>query len=127
MTVTGVSREEKGGEEEAMGKKKVNLNQLMQQVHAAQQQAERFKENLEQTEFEGSAGGGAVKITLTGNYDVRTVRIDPAILGSENEADVELLEDMIRAALEDVLGKIGDRINESMKQAMGGIGLPGLF
>ena len=88
-----------------------NMQALMKQAQALQREALKAQEEVEQTEVEGVASNGLVKITMNGKYEVAAVQIDPSIVDPE---DVEMLEDMIVVALNDANEKItkikGDKI-----------------
>ena len=103
-----------------------NMNQILKQAQQMQAEMAKAQEELKSEVVEASAGGGMVKVTMTGDMQLREIKIDPAAVDPE---DVELLQDMVTAA-----------VNEAMRSAqelaanrMGGIaglggggGLPGL-
>jgi nucleoid-associated protein EbfC len=94
-----------------MGGLLAQMQQMQQQLMDAQQQAaERV--------VEGSAGGGAVKVKVTGGFEFEDVTIDPAVV---DPADVEMLQDLILAAIRDAVS----RINDLNREALGGLGLGG--
>jgi DNA-binding YbaB/EbfC family protein len=76
---------------------------MMAKLQAMQQQALKAQEQLAEQEVEGTAGGGAVSITLTGGMTVRALKIDPEVVDPQ---DVEMLEDLVTAALNEALQKI---------------------
>jgi nucleoid-associated protein EbfC len=86
--------------------------QMQEQLMAAQAQAANVV-------VEGSAGGGAVAISVTGGLDFRSVRIDPSVIDPE---DPSLLEDLVLAALHDAIA----RVNEAQQASMGGFDMGGL-
>ncbi len=80
-----------------------NLQNLMRQAQKMQQDMERAKEELVNTDFVGSSGGGMVQITMTGDKKAKKVDIKPEVVDAE---DVEMLEDLIQSAINDAVEKI---------------------
>ncbi len=99
-----------------------NLGQMMKQAQQMQQKMAEMQERLAEAEIEGQAGGGLVKVTMTGKGDVKAVRIDPS-LASPNE--IEVLEDLVLAAVNDARSKVEQAAGEQMKEITGGLELPG--
>ena len=97
------------------------LGNLMQQAQKMQEQMQRAQEELAALEVEGQAGGGMVKIKMTGRNEVRGVSIDDSLFLSE---DRDMLEDMIAAALNDALQKVEQASREKMSGLAGGLNLP---
>ena len=93
---------------------------LMQQAQKMQEQLKRTQEGIAQLEVEGQAGGGMVRVTMTGAHAVRRVRIEPSLAGG----DLEMLEDLVAAACNDALNKANSVAAERMSEATGGMGLP---
>ena len=79
-----------------------NMNNLMKQAQRMQRQMEESQKELENAEFTAAAGGGAVEVTVTGKKEVTKVKIDPDAVDPE---DVEMLEDVIMAAVNEALRK----------------------
>ncbi len=103
-----------------------NLNQLQQLMQLGQQMQSRLaeiQERLEKETFSASAGGGIVEVTADGKGGVRSLRIDPSAVDVE---DVEMLEDLILAAISQAQGKARERLEAEMRQATGGMPLPDL-
>jgi DNA-binding YbaB/EbfC family protein len=98
-----------------------NLGQMMKQVQDMQSRMADMQEKLDALELEGSAGGGAVKATLNGKGTVRAVKIDPSVV---NPADVDMLEDLIVAAVNDAKSKVDAEVQARMSQVTGGLNLP---
>lgn len=96
-----------------------NIAQLMQQAQRMQQNLQRAQEEVAKLEAEGSAGGGAVKVTLTGAQQCLRVRIDPAAL-----ADAEMLEDLLAAAFNDASARIQAESQAKMSAATAGMPIP---
>jgi DNA-binding YbaB/EbfC family protein len=108
------------------------LGELLAQVEVAAEQLESSAEEAQATVFEGSAAGGAVVIEVSGGFEPLSVRIDPALV---DPRDVGMLEDVVLAALRDVLGQVVDEQSELADDAaeldlsalLGSLGkLPGL-
>src|SRR3712207_9445460 len=78
-----------------------NVNKMMQQVQQMQQQMQQAQEELANETVTASAGGGAVKATMTGGLELVSVEIDPEVVDPE---DVEMLQDMVLAAVNEALG-----------------------
>lgn len=80
-----------------------NMQALMKQAQQLQREAVKAQEEVEQTELEGVASNGLVKITMNGKYEVLGVKINPQIIDPD---DVEMLEDLITIAINDATEKI---------------------
>lgn len=96
-----------------------NIAQLMQQAQKMQENMQRVQQELANLEVEGSAGGGMVAVTLTGNKECRKVRIDPSVL-----SDPEMAEDLIAAAFNDASNKVDAESQARMGAATAGMPLP---
>ena len=97
-----------------------NLAKMAQQMQA---QMTRVQEELRQSTVEASAGGGAVRVVMTGAQEVRSVEIDPAAVDPE---EVEMLQDLVLAALNDAIGRSKQLAEQKMASVTGGMGLPDL-
>ena len=93
---------------------------LMKQAQQMQQKMQQMQEEIQTMEVVGEAGAGMVKVTMTGRHDVKRVAIEPS-MGSE---DLEMLEDLIAAAVNDAVRKIEVVSQEKMKSMTGGMQLP---
>ena len=98
---------------------KGNLAGLMQQAQKMQQEMQKAQEELASLEVTGEAGGGLVKVTMTGKHAVRRVEIDPSLL-----EDKEMLEDIVTAALNDAVNRIATTTQDRMSDMTAGIPLP---
>ncbi|MCM0020330.1 MAG: YbaB/EbfC family nucleoid-associated protein [Tagaea sp.] len=98
-----------------------NLGALMKQAQQMQTKMAEMQEKLASLQVGGRSGGGLVEVTATGKGDVTRVKIDPSLLVP---ADVEVLEDLIVAALADAKGKVEAAAAEQMREATGGLNLP---
>ena len=101
----------------------MNMEKIMKQAQKMQAQMAKIQEDLAGEQVEGSAGGGMVTVTANGQGDVVAVRIEPEVAGD----DVEMLEDLVLAAVNDALRKSKELANNRMSQLTGGLGMPGLF
>jgi DNA-binding YbaB/EbfC family protein len=98
------------------------MNNAMKQVQKAQAEMARVQEELNSDLVTASAGGGAVKVSITGGLTVTNVVIDPRAVDPE---DVEMLQDMVVAAVNEALREAQELANTKMSRVMGGLGLPG--
>ena len=98
-----------------------NLGQMMKQAQEMQTKMAEIQEKLSDLEVTGSAGGGMVDVTLTGKNEARRVKIDPGLAGPEN---LEMLEDLLVAAVNDARTKVEARVTEKMSEITGGLQLP---
>ena len=98
-----------------------NMSQIMKQAKAMQEKMAEMQKKIEETEIEGSSGGGAVKIVMNGKHEVKNLFIDPSIVNSDEK---EVLEDLIIAALNDVNKKIAENTYDQLGSISGGMGLP---
>jgi DNA-binding YbaB/EbfC family protein len=81
------------------------MQQLMRQAQKMQEDMKRTREEIDNTEYSSSVGGGMVEVTLYGNRTVKSVRIKPEVVDPD---DVEMLEDLVASALGDALNKIAE-------------------
>lgn len=102
---------------------KGGLGQLMKQAQMMQENVRKLQEELASMEVEGQAGGGLVKVVMTGRHDVKRVAIDASLLGD----DKEMLEDLVAAAVNDAVRKIEAASQERMGSLAAGLGLPAGF
>ncbi len=98
------------------------MQNLMRQAQKMQEEMQKAQEELEELEVEGSAGGGLVKVTMTAKKVVTAININPDAVDVD---DIEMLEDLLVAALNDGYKKADQAYNEKMGAfgAMGGLGL----
>ena len=80
-----------------------NLNNLMRQAQKMQEEMAKAKQELEETEFSSSVGGGMVEVKMMGDRSLKSISIKPEVVDPD---DVEMLEDLIVSAINDVLGQI---------------------
>ena len=99
-----------------MGGMPGNMNNLMKQAQRMQRQMEENKKALDEAEFTATAGGGAVEVVVTGAHEFKSLKISPEAVDPD---DVEMLEDMIMAALNDAM----KQIDEAGEKLTGGMGM----
>ena len=97
---------------------------MIKQAQQIQKRMEQMQEEMETLTVEGSAGGGAVTATVTGRMQVLSIDIDPEVVDPD---DVELLQDMVLAAVNDGLSKAEETVSKQMASITGGLKIPGLM
>ncbi len=98
------------------------MKDLMAQAHDMQEQMER---KLAETVVEATSGGGVVTVRMNGRKELLRLKIDPVVMGS-SESDIEMLEDLIAAAVNEAGRKADEAMKSSVQGMMGGLNLPGL-
>ena len=101
-----------------------NLQQLARQAQKIQEQVEALTQELEEKEYSAAAGGDAVRATVTGKMEVKTVEIKPEVIDPE---DAEMLGGLVTAAVNAALSQAAAEKEERMSAVSGGMGLPGMF
>jgi len=101
----------------------VNIAQIAKMAQQMQTQMAQAQAELRETTLEASAGGGAVRVTITGAQEVRHIEIDPAAV---DPGEVEMLQDLVMAAVNDAIARSKEVERERMASLAGGMGLPGL-
>lgn len=101
-----------------------NLQQLAKQAQKMQAQMDEATSELEEKEYTAAAGGGAVSVTVTGKMEVKALEIKPEVVDSE---DVEMLSDLVTAAVNEALRAAAADKEQTMERLSGGINIPGLF
>ena len=89
-----------------------------------QQDMLKMQEEIEQTEFETTAGGGAITVKMSGKKELLSVSLKPEVVDPD---DIEMLEDLIITAVNDVSKKVDDANSAKMGKLTGGMNIPGLF
>ena len=97
--------------------------EMMRQMQQMQSRLAKAQQELESKTAEGSAGGGAVKVTISGSLEIRSLRISPEVVDAE---DVEMLEDLVVAAFNEALQKAQALQSEHMAGLTSGLNLPGM-
>jgi DNA-binding YbaB/EbfC family protein len=99
---------------------KGGLGNLLKQAQKMQEELQRTQERLAQEEVIGESGGGMVKITMNGKHEVKRVEIDPALIGD----DKEMLEDLVAAAVNAAVQRVGEKMQQNMADLTAGMPLP---
>jgi DNA-binding YbaB/EbfC family protein len=99
-----------------------NLGNMLKQAQQMQTRMQEMQAKLEAMEVEGAAGGGMVKVKLSGKGDLRRVTLDPALLTADEK---EVLEDLLVAAHADAKQKVEAMMAEEMQKATAGLNIPG--
>jgi len=97
-------------------------NNLMKKMQEMQEKLAAAQQEVEETEFSASAGGGAVSVTLLGNHQVTAVAISPEVVDPE---DVEMLQDLLIAAINEATQKAEEAMSAAVQSAKGDMALPG--
>jgi DNA-binding YbaB/EbfC family protein len=98
----------------------MNIQQMMKQ---AQQMQERMQKEMVDLKVEGNAGGGMVTVVMNGAKQVQSLKIDPEVVAKD---DVEMLQDLIVAAINDAHRRADEELSQKMGGMMGGLKIPGL-
>ena len=101
----------------------MNMAQMARMAQQMQAQMAKVQAELRDTELEATAGGGAVRVVITGAQELRLIEIDPAAV---DPAEVEMLQDLVLAAVNDAITRSKELERERMAAVAGGLGLPGL-
>ena len=96
-----------------------NMNNLMKQAQRMQRQMEERTKEMEEKEFEASAGGGVVTVKVSGKMEVISVKLSEEVVDPD---DIETLEDLIVAATNEALRKMDEENTQMMQQLTGGLG-----
>jgi len=102
----------------------MNMNHLMKQAQKMQKQMAEMQESLAAKTLEVSAGGGAVKVTISGEKQILALAISPDVVDPD---DVEMLQDLVMSAVNEAFRQMDDAVNSQMSQITGGMNLPGMF
>ena len=97
-----------------------DFSNLMKQAQAMQANMQKAQEEIAAMEVVGEAGGGMVKVTMSGRHETRRVQIEPAVIGD----DRDMLEDLIAAAVNDAVHKVEAKVQEKMAGMTAGLQLP---
>ena len=99
----------------------MDIQSMMQQAKSMQ---ERLQKQMADLRVETTAGGGMVTVSMSGTKQLQSIRIDPEVVSSD---DVEMLQDLIVAAVNDAARKVDEQLSQQMSGMMGGLKIPGLF
>ena len=100
-----------------------SMGEMFESLRGLQENVTKAKADLDQREIEASSGGGMVHVKMTGAQVITSLKINPTAV---NPADVEMLEDLVRAAVNEALKKSRDMMKEEMSKFTGGLPIPGL-
>lgn len=100
-----------------------NLGKMMKQAQKIQQEVTKLQEQLRDRVVEASAGGGAVEVKINGKQEMVGITLKPEIVDPE---DIEMLQDLIQAAVNEGVKKSQDMVAEEMARITGGMNLPGM-
>jgi DNA-binding YbaB/EbfC family protein len=102
-----------------------NMNNMMKQAQKMQRDMEKLQEELNEKTVEATAGGGAITVVVTGKKEIKEINIKPEVVDPD---DVEMLQDLIVAAVNEAIRKAEEMVNNEMGKIAGGLGnFPGLF
>ncbi len=100
-----------------------NLGNMMKQAQKIQAQIAKVQEELAQKTIEASAGGGMVTVVVNGKQELASIKIEPEVVDAK---DVEMLQDLVAAAVNEALRKSQEMVSEEMRKITGGLNIPGL-
>mgnify|MGYP001051192756 CR=1 FL=1 len=100
------------------------LGNILKQAQQMHNKISQLQEEMAGKTVEGSSGGGMVNIVINGKQEILSVRIDPEVV---NREDIEMLQDLIVAAVNEAIRKSNKMMQEEMKKITGGLSIPGLF
>jgi hypothetical protein len=106
-----------------MGGGPQNMQAMLKQAQKMQEQIEQKKNELEEKDYVVSSGGGMVEVTMNGSHIVKAIGINPEVVDPE---DVEMLEDMLVAALNEATRQIDEEAERELNSVTGGLNIPGL-
>ena len=100
------------------------LGNILKQAQEMHSKIAQLQEEMANKTVEASAGGGMVTLVMNGKQQVLSIRIDPEVV---NREDVDMLQDLIRAAVNEAIRKSQEMMTEEMKKITGGLSIPGLL
>ena len=107
-----------------MGGGPQNMNALIKQAQKMQEDMEALQAELDEREYDISAGGGAVNVKINGKREIISIDIKPEIVDPD---DIEMLSDILVAAVNEAIKRVDETNNSEMSKLTGNVGLPGLF
>lgn len=110
------------GGKKAMGGN-ANMQQQMAQMQAVQRQMEEMQAELEEREYETTSGGGAVSVKVNGKRELLELTLSPEIVDPD---DIEMLQDLVVAAVNEVMRQVDEASDSEMSKLTGGLGIPGI-
>ncbi len=109
---------------QGMGGGPQNMNVMIKQARKMQEDMERIQAEVEAREFTATAGGGAVEVKMNGKKEVTKITLKPEVVDPE---DIEMLEDLITAAVNQVIAEVETTTSSEMQKVTGGMSMPGMF
>jgi DNA-binding YbaB/EbfC family protein len=100
-----------------------NMNAMIRQAQKMQDQMKEKQDELNEQEFTGTAGGGAVEVVISGKKEITKLSIKPDVVDPE---DIEMLQDLIIAAVNETYRKVEEVTNAEMEKITGGLNVPGM-
>lgn len=100
------------------------MAQLLRQANQMQSKMKKAQEELAARSYEGTSGGGGVKVTINGDHFLQSVQINPDVVQS---GDVEMLQDLIMAAVNEAVKTARETSAKEMEKVTGGMNIPGMF
>lgn len=101
-----------------------NMNQMMKQAQKLQAKMAKMQDEVAQKTVEGSAGGGMVNVVANGKQQIISINIEKEVVDPE---DIEMLQDLVTAAVNDALNKSQEMVSKAMGSITGGMNIPGLM
>jgi DNA-binding YbaB/EbfC family protein len=101
-----------------------NMGNILNQAKMMQNKLAQIQEEMGTKTVEASSGGGMVSVTANGRQEILAIKIEPEVV---NPDDLEMLQDLIQAAVNDALRKAQDMVSQEMAKITGGLKIPGLF
>jgi len=100
-----------------------NLGGLLKQAMDMKNKIDQLKEMMASERIEASSGGGMVSLVMTGRFEIESLKIDPEIISKD---DPEMLETLVKAAVNDATSRVQELVKSKMKELTGGIDIPGI-
>jgi len=100
------------------------LGGMLKQAQKIQAQLAKMQDEMAQKTIEASSGGGMVSVVVNGKQEVISIRIEPEVVNPE---DIDMLQDLVLAAVNEGIRKAQEMVSEEMKKLTGGLNIPGLF
>jgi DNA-binding YbaB/EbfC family protein len=100
------------------------LGNMLKQAQQMHSKISQLQEEMAEKTVEASSGGGMVNLVMNGRQEIVSLRIDPEVVSKE---DIEMLQDLIKAAVNEAIRKSQEMMTEEMKKITGGLSIPGLF
>ena len=107
-----------------MGGGPQNMNSMIRQAQKMQEDMAALQAELEEREYDVSAGGGMVQVKINGKREILSINVNPDIVDPD---DVEMLQDILVAAVNEAIKRVDSTTEQEMQKITGGLGMPGLF